>query len=88
MVDDEHKTSTSHLDDPNCHPHHGRLLHQLGEGSSLLAPIVVDGTAWGELYTTRHVGQPASTDPVGISCLEVLVAISSGALSRNIGRRR
>jgi diguanylate cyclase (GGDEF)-like protein len=82
MVDDGFKTSTNHLDDPDCDLHHRTLLHQLGKGSSLLAPIVVDGTAWGELYTTRHVGQPRSTDPVDVSCLEVLVAILSGALSR------
>jgi diguanylate cyclase (GGDEF)-like protein len=82
MVDDGLKTSTNNRDDPACDTHHRKLLLQLGKGSSLLAPIVVDGQAWGELYTTRHVGHLPSTDPVDISCLEVLVAILSGAISR------
>jgi diguanylate cyclase (GGDEF)-like protein len=82
MVEDGLKTSTNNLDDPDCDDHHRDLLHQLGKGSSLLAPIVVDGQAWGELYTTRHVARPPATDPVDISCLEVLVAILSGAISR------
>jgi diguanylate cyclase (GGDEF)-like protein len=82
MVEDGLKTATHHVADPDCDPHHRTLLQQLGKGSSLLAPIVVDGRAWGEFYTTRHLGRPPSTDAVDISCLEVLVAILSGALSR------
>lgn len=82
MVDDGLKTLTNRLDDPHCDPHHRTLLNELGKGSSLLAPIVVDGRAWGELYSTRHVGDLPSTDPLDVSCLEVLVAILSGALSR------
>jgi diguanylate cyclase (GGDEF)-like protein len=82
MVHDGLKTSSNHRNDPDCDPHHRELLEDLGKGSSLLAPIVVDGRPWGELYTSRHIGDDRSTDPVDISCLEVLVAILSGALSR------
>jgi diguanylate cyclase (GGDEF)-like protein len=82
MVHDGLKTSTNDVNDPECDAHHRELLEQLGKGSSLLAPIVVDGQAWGELYTTRHVGRLPATDPVDVSCLEVLVAILSGAISR------
>ena len=44
---------------------------------------MVDGRAWGELYATRHVGHPPAMNPLDISCLEVLVAILSAAISRS-----
>ena len=45
--------------EPACDPRELRLLTERGKGSSLGAPIVVDGRLWGEFCATRHVGDPA-----------------------------
>lgn len=69
------------LDDPGLEPRERDLLVRLGKGSSMSAPIVVDGAVWGELFGTRCVGVP----PFGerdVAYIEALSAILSGALSR------
>ncbi len=57
------------------------LLVDLGKGSSLGAPIVVDGRLWGEFYATRHLGE-AGFDDIDAAYMEALLAILSGAVSR------
>ena len=69
------------IEDPDCDPSERALLTELGKGSSLGAPIFVDGQPWGEFYATRHVGA-AAFDPLDAGYLEALVAILSGAISR------
>jgi diguanylate cyclase (GGDEF)-like protein len=71
------------LADPACDPSERRLLTQLGKGSSVGAPIVVDGRMWGELYATRALGEaPFGEDD--LAYLEALVAILAGAVSRSL----
>jgi diguanylate cyclase (GGDEF)-like protein len=69
------------LDDPTIPASERTLLEQLGKGSSLGGPLVVDGRLWGEFYATRHVGGPGFEDIDG-AYLEALLAILSGAVSR------
>ena len=41
---------------------HLLLLHQLHKGSSVCAPVPLDGRVWGELFVTRGLEQPAFTE--------------------------
>jgi diguanylate cyclase (GGDEF)-like protein len=72
--------STS-LDDPDGDPREIELLRELGKGSSMGAPLVVDGVLWGELYATRRVSEPAFGED-DIAYLEALTAILAGGISR------
>ncbi|HEX4976815.1 MAG TPA: sensor domain-containing diguanylate cyclase [Nocardioides sp.] len=68
--------------DPTGTPGHERdLLRQLGKQYSMCAPILVDGRLWGEMWASRTAEQPAF-DVDDAACLEALLAILSGALSR------
>ena len=69
------------LDDPDSDPHEVELLRELGKGSSMGAPLVVDGVLWGEFYATRNVGEP-SFGPDETAYLEALTAILAGGISR------
>jgi diguanylate cyclase (GGDEF)-like protein len=69
------------VDDPSVDPKELALLTELGKGSSLAAPLVVDGLLWGEFYATRHRGDPRF-DSDDVAYLEALIAIVGGALSR------
>jgi diguanylate cyclase (GGDEF)-like protein len=75
------QTWTADLLDPDCPEDERALLLDLEKGSSLGAPIVVDGQLWGEFYATRHVGDPTFGE-TETSYLEALVAILAGAISR------
>lgn len=56
------------------------LLLALGKATSVSAPIIVDGLVWGEMYATRHAGEPVfDTDEQAY--LEGLIAILAGALT-------
>ncbi|CAN5178477.1 sensor domain-containing diguanylate cyclase [soil metagenome] len=69
------------VEDPQIAAVERQLLMDLDKGSSLSAPIVVDGKLWGEVYATRHRGeQPFNRDDIGY--LEALLAILAGAISR------
>jgi diguanylate cyclase (GGDEF)-like protein len=69
-------------DDPGGTPESEReLLRSLGKQYSMCAPILVDGRLWGEMWATRGADQPAF-DVDDAACLEALLAILSGALSR------
>jgi diguanylate cyclase (GGDEF)-like protein len=69
------------VSDPACPPSERALLTELGKGSSLGAPLVVDGRLWGEFFATRHVGDPGFDD-IDAAYMEALLAILSGAVSR------
>src|SRR4051812_47607970 len=56
LVLSEMQTWVADVRDPDLDLVERDLLEQLGKGSSLGAPIVVDGHLWGEFYATRHVG--------------------------------
>ena len=69
------------LDDPDGDAREIELLRELGKGSSMGAPLVVDGVLWGEFYATRQIGEP----PFGqddTAYLEALTAILAGGISR------
>jgi diguanylate cyclase (GGDEF)-like protein len=80
-VVDQGRTWTASLDDPAIDPPEADLLRELGKGSSMGAPLVVDGSLWGELYATRHVFQP-TFESADSAYFEALAAILSGAISR------
>lgn len=61
------------LDDPASDPKEVTLLRQLGKGSAVAAPIVVDGVMWGELYATRDLG----VLPLGSADVQLLDAITA-----------
>lgn len=69
------------LSDPNCSPIERELLERLGKGSSLAAPIVVDGAVWAEFYATRYEGDGVFDDE-DVAYAEVLAAILAAAVSR------
>jgi diguanylate cyclase (GGDEF)-like protein len=70
-----------HVDDADCPENERTLLRELEKGSSLAAPLIVDGRLWGEFYATRHLGQPGFDD-VDAAYMEALLAILSGSVSR------
>lgn len=57
------------------------LLRSLGKHYSMCAPILVDGRLWGEMWASRTADSPGF-DVDDAACLEALLAILSGALSR------
>ncbi|MGH3510244.1 MAG: GAF domain-containing protein, partial [Nocardioidaceae bacterium] len=69
------------VDSADCPPGDRDLLRLLDKGCSLASPIVVDGRLWGEFYATRHRDEPTFDDS-DVACLEVLVAVMAGAISR------
>jgi diguanylate cyclase (GGDEF)-like protein len=80
-VVDSLKTWAWSLEDSNIPDTERALLTDLGKGSSLGAPLVVDGRLWGEFYATRNPGDPGFED-VDVAYLEALLAILGGAVSR------
>lgn len=81
LVVDGLQTWAWSLDDPTIPASERGLLEDLGKGSSLGAPLIVDGRLWGEFYATRHVGDP-DFDDLDAAYMEALLAILSGAVSR------
>jgi len=75
------KIWTTAIDDPDADPEEIRLLKELEKESSMVAPLVVDGKLWGELYATRNRGTAAFTE-FDAAYIAVLAAILSGAVSR------
>lgn len=69
------------LDDPRADAADVDLLQALNKGSSLTAPLVVDGALWGELYASWYssIGAAAALHD---GYLEALTAILGGAISR------
>jgi diguanylate cyclase (GGDEF)-like protein len=81
LVVDELQTWTASIVDPHCPDFERELLMSLGKGSSLGAPIIVDGRLWGEFYATRQVGRTPFSDTDGFY-VQALTAILAGAISR------
>ena len=82
VVSEQRAWFASH-DDPDIDPAELELLAKLGKASALGAPILVDGSLWGEFYATRaHGAQPFSE--ADRSYVEALVAIMGSALGRDI----
>ena len=71
-----------HADDPDCNAHERALLAEVEKGSSLGAPLVVDGQLWGEVWSTRHVGD-RPFDDVDEAYVDASIAILAGAISRS-----
>jgi diguanylate cyclase (GGDEF)-like protein len=72
VVQDRRPWVTS-LEDPDSDQMEVALLRQLGKGSAVAAPIIVDGVMWGELYATRDLG----ARPLGPADVELLDAITT-----------
>jgi len=67
--------------DPGLDERELRLLRDLGKGSAMGAPLLVDGILWGELYATRHVGAQAFSEAEH-AYIEALAAILGSSLAR------
>lgn len=80
-VTDENIAWTIRHDDIDADPRELELLRELGKGSAVGAPLIVDGLLWGEFYATRKVGDPAYASDE-MAYLEALSAILAGAVSR------
>lgn len=72
---------TVEVGDPFADAQEVHLLRSLGKGSSMGAPLVVDGTLWGEFYATREAHDQPFTE-TDEAYAEALTAILSGAVSR------
>lgn len=83
----ELKAWTCSRDDVDPDPHELALLEGLDKGSSMGAPVVVDGDLWGELFLTRHVGRPAFDD-ADLAYVEALAAILASGVSRAVRETR
>jgi len=81
LVVEELQPWTVSLDDLNPNHKEIELLHALGKGTALAAPMIVDGALWGEFYATRHVGAPRFAE-IDTAYCEALAAILAGAISR------
>src|SRR5689334_6532931 len=77
LVTDGQQSWTWTRDDPDCPENESQLLYELEKGSSVAAPLVVDGRLWGEFYATRHVGAP-TFDDLDTAYMEALLALLSG----------
>ena len=75
------RTWTTSLGDEDLDAQEAALLRSLGKASAMGAPLVVDGSLWGELYATRAAGQ-SPFDGNEDAYFEALAAILSGAISR------
>ena len=78
---------TCSRDDVDPDPHELALLDELDKGSSMGAPVVVDGDLWGELYLTRHIGR-AAFDDADLAYVEALAAILASGVSRAVRETR
>jgi diguanylate cyclase (GGDEF)-like protein len=81
VVEDLQPWTVSVDDDQPANRKEVELLHSLGKGTALAAPMIVDGALWGEFYATRHVGAPRFAE-IDTAYCEALVAILAGAISR------
>lgn len=81
-VSDESLAWVIRADDPEADQREVELLRELGKGSAVGSPLLVDGVLWGEFYATRFSGEPpyAADD---MFYLEALTAIIAGAVSRS-----
>lgn len=77
------RTWTAVATDPQIAPFERELLQDLRKGSSLGAPILVDGHLWGEFFATRHDHQSAF-DETDSAYVQALIAILAGAVSRSL----
>lgn len=76
-------TRTDHVTADDCDPREAELLNELGKGSSVTAPILVDGQVWGEFYATRRLSQ-APFIQAAVDYIDVLMAIVGAAISRSL----
>ena len=76
-------TRTDHIGADDCDPREAELLKELGKGSSVTAPILVDGRVWGEFYATRYLSQ-APFIRAAVDYIDVLMAIVGAAISRSL----
>ena len=63
------------------------LLSELRKGSSMTAPLIVDGAVWGELYATWHGAEVAALAHSG-PYVQALAAVLGSAVSRALNAER
>ncbi|SEQ67808.1 diguanylate cyclase (GGDEF) domain-containing protein [Streptomyces radiopugnans] len=64
-------------------PHERRpsALRRRGRGCCVIAPVVVDGRAWGELYVAREIGQPVF-DRADADFAEALASVIAAGIAQ------
>ena len=83
LVFDDGVTRTDYLGADDCDPREAELLNVLGKGSSVTAAIHVDGTVWGELFATRHLGQEPFAEE-SVDYVDVLTSIVGAGIARSL----
>ena len=81
LIADGSLTWTIHVDEPGADAREVELLRELDKGTAVGAPLIVDGTLWGELYATRSLGETVF-GAEEVAYLEALTAILAGGVSR------
>jgi diguanylate cyclase (GGDEF)-like protein len=78
---EEGGTYLASLDDPTCDPLEAELLARLGKQHAIGVGIRFAGRAWGELWATRHAGQPPF-DERDARFLQTVAGQIAGAVGR------
>lgn len=79
---DEVRSYTVDIDDPTGDPTALALLTDLGMGSAVAAPILLDGKVWGELWAARAVHEPRFED-ADREVAEALAAVLAAGIGQS-----
>jgi diguanylate cyclase (GGDEF)-like protein len=77
----DQRTWIASVEDPDADPAEYALLKELGKGSSLTAPLLVDGVLWGELYAAWF-SPVGAVEAMHDGFVDALTAVVGGAVSR------
>jgi diguanylate cyclase (GGDEF)-like protein len=79
---DEVRSYTVSADDPFADESVRLLLGELGMGSCVAAPILLDGAVWGELWATRRLDEPRFED-ADREVAEALAAVLAAGIGQS-----
>ena len=77
----EGRSYTTSLDDPTAFAAEAQLLRQVGKHSCVAVPIMLGGSAWGELWAARKEGLPGF-GPRDVRFLETIAGQIAAAVGR------
>ena len=77
----EGRSYTTSLDDPDAFAAEAELLRQVGKHSCVAVPIMLGGSAWGELWAAREEGLPGF-GPRDVRFLETIAGQIAAAVGR------
>ena len=87
---EHHRPYFNDIDDPDCDPGAAQLLRDIGKGSDLGVPIIVENEVWGEVWAARRRGEPPfnSSDAAFLARIagQFAVAIARAELFSRVSR--